>query len=177
MSVIVSKPPVAAESFPLSAQQAFLLGREREAGRPLLAGILLDLPAGCGPDRVRQAVLALSTRHEVLRTRYVRVTGLRLPLQSVRPEPEIAFATLERDEDVAVLLEAARPRLGRDGGPLLDATHLRGAGGTDRLFLAGSLCSLDRHSLALLAQDLEALLAGRAAGRDEALQYADYALW
>jgi amino acid adenylation domain-containing protein len=177
MSVIVSEPPVAAESFPLSAQQAFLLGREREAGRPLLAGILLDLPAGCGPDRVRQAVLALSTRHEVLRTRYVRVTGLRLPLQSVRPEPEIAFATLERDEDVAVLLEAARPRLGRDGGPLLDATHLRGAGGTDRLFLAGSLCSLDRHSLALLAQDLEALLAGRAAGRDEALQYADYALW
>ena len=136
----------------------------RPAGR-LRAGP--GAPGGAGAGRpARGPAHALRARHRP-----------RLPLQSVRPEPEIAFETLERDEDVAVLLEAARPHLGQDGGPLLHATHLCRAGGTERLFLAGPLCSLDRHSLALLAQDLEALLAGRAAGRDEALQYADYALW
>lgn len=159
-------------SFPLSAQQAWLIGRERALGHTLLAGILIDLPAGPAPDTVRQAVTALVHRHEILRTRYVSVAGLKLPLQSVEPAPDVTFVAADGELALPTLLELARQPLDSAIGPLVAAILL-----PSRLLLAVPRHSVDEASLALLARDVQALLAGTAVEVGDALQYADYALW
>ena len=168
----VEDTPALAGSFPLSAQQAWLIGRERALGRTLLAGILIELPDGPTPDAIRQAVAALACRHEILRTRHVAVAGLKLPLQSVDPAPDVAFVAADGELALPALLELARQRLDPGAGPLVAAILLPG-----RLLLALPRRSADEASLALLARDLRALLAGTAAEDEDALHHADYALW
>lgn len=163
-----------ADLFALSGQQALVFARQR-SDRPAVAAILLELPPGTDPQGLEAAVLDLCQEHEVLRTRYVAVPGLRLPVQSIGADPACAFRRVEAGTPADALLADAAAGLAATDGPLLVADRIAGdAGGADRLLLAGLSASLDPRSLNLLAGRLLGTAAG---GGDGAFQYADYAAW
>ena len=101
---------VEADLFALSGQQALVFARQ-PSDRPAVAGILLELPPGTDPRGLENVVLGLCREHEVLRTRYVTVPGLRLPVQSIGADPACAFRSVGSDASVGALLAeaAARP--------------------------------------------------------------------
>ena len=167
MNVMTEDAPAAVAGFPLSAQQTFLLGRERALGRPLAAAVLVDLPRGWS----RTAVAALVQRHEILRTCFVRVAGLKLPLQS--PGADMAeVETWPGDLDDEGLVALARHKLDPAARPLVVGIAHRAAG--DRLVLAAPLHSLDQASLTLLGLEL---VEGAEPDADDRLHYVDYAVW
>ncbi|MGQ9367586.1 non-ribosomal peptide synthetase [Azospirillum sp. ST 5-10] len=164
-----------ADVFALSAQQAFVLARHPASGHPAVAGVVVDLPDGTDPGRVAEAVEALCREHEILRTRYVPLPGLRLPVQSIQDGPACAVRTVAAGAVPEALLAEAAARLDLAAGPLLVADVIPGDGATGcRVLLAGPACSLDARSLAVLAARLRG---APAAADEEALQYADYAAW
>jgi hypothetical protein len=127
-------PPAA--GFELSSVQARLW---RWQGPSALAGesaaeLVLALPADADEVRLRASLAALCARHEVLRTRYVSLPELRLPLQVIEPEPSIAWNTPERGS-AQVWVRCARSEQGL------------------RLRLQLAALALDAQSLARLAAE------------------------
>jgi amino acid adenylation domain-containing protein/non-ribosomal peptide synthase protein (TIGR01720 family) len=168
----------AADSFPLSAQQAYLVDRERASGQHLVGSVVIDLPPEVSSQTVRAAVTALALRHEILRTRYVPVAGLKLPMQLIGRELAVAFDVIDSGWDEAALMATAHTRLDPVAGPLLAATMLRQQQTTGQLFVAAPLASVDVASLTMLASDLRSSIAGiESVPNEGALQYADYAAW
>ena len=155
-----------AEIFQASAQQAALLRAARNAGRSLMATLLLPA-SDVGDDTQWQAALTqLAARHEILRTRYTQVPGLKLPAQAITEQVQVRLLR-------AATLDQAR-ELARDALEQVPLVAVRCDG---QVLLAAPLASLDRSSLRLLAQELRALGRGQALPEFDALQYADYAAW
>jgi amino acid adenylation domain-containing protein len=150
---------------------------------------LYRLGAGLLPAALAAALARLVERHEVLRTRYLRVAGA--PVQSVDapsavPLPEVELAALPEaaGEDEARRVAAGLFRRAFDlgaGGPVRVAlVRLR----PDERLLLLSLhhVATDGWSMEVLERELGALYTALAAGREPALpplpiQYGDFAAW
>jgi amino acid adenylation domain-containing protein len=150
---------------------------------------LYRLGAGLLPAALAAALARLVERHEVLRTRYLRVAGA--PVQSVDapsalPLPEIDLAALP---EAAAKHEARRVAAGLfrrpfdlgAGGPIRGALVRRRP--VERLLLLSlHHVAADGWSMEVLERELGALYAALAAGREPALpplpiQYGDFAAW
>ncbi|AJQ48232.1 MULTISPECIES: non-ribosomal peptide synthetase [Pseudomonas] len=153
--------PAHQDAFPLSAQQGAVLVRP---GQPLAAFACVHVPGAYDEARLGLVLAELQRRHEVLRTRYLRLDGLRRPVQVVEqgaPAPLQPVAGRESLEHAPFV--AAVEQVGGDGFVV-------------RLGVA--LASVDRQALQELASELRAGYAGSLAPADEeALQYIDYASW
>ncbi|MFY0571228.1 non-ribosomal peptide synthase/polyketide synthase [Archangium lansingense] len=138
---------------------------------------------------LKQALRALVTRHEALRTTFTELQGQ--PVQVIAPEPSLTMPVVdlaalpleEREAEAArqASQEAARPfDLGR--GPLLRAMLLRLGPDTHTLLLTAHHIVFDGWSIGVLVRELGALYGAGVSGKPPALeplpvQYADFAAW
>ena len=74
------------EGFQLSLQQE-RLWRLRESGNSSQAHCLLQIKGQVNPLLLEQAVNALLTRHEIFRTTFQRLPGMKLPVQVIEEKP------------------------------------------------------------------------------------------
>ena len=176
---------------PLSfGQQRLWLLEQIEGHNPALH---LTLPLGLqGPLDVtilRNALLAVMTRHEVLRTGYVLERGQ--PVQRVLDEVDLALPCTDlsthdgparRDALAALVSEAAREPFDLATGPLVRARLARLAARDHILVLVLHHTVTDRRSMEVLTQEL--LVSYHALARNMpsplvelAVQYGDYATW
>jgi amino acid adenylation domain-containing protein len=142
-----------ATGFRLSPQQELLFLRDR--GTSTQCAVALE---GVDADRLRERLGELTRQYEILRTAFVRSTGMRLPTQVILDEVDV------------VAEEAARP-FDTAQAPLLRAVLVPSAE-SHVLVLTAHPAIADAQSLLGLAQSL-----GTAGEGEEPLQYADYAEW
>lgn len=153
--------PAHQDAFPLSAQQGAVLTRHEQ---PLAAFARVRIDDAFDEARLGQVLAELQRRHEVLRTRYLRLDGLRRPVQVVDPGAPAA-------------LQAAASREALEQAPFVAAVEERGSD-SFVVLLGVALASVDGQALQQLARELREGYAGTLAPADEdALQYIDYASW
>ena len=175
--------PETATSFRLSPQQERLwLAEDEPTGRSLG---LFQLTGPLDTDRLREALLRVVERHEILRTTFQRQAGMRLPLQVVHrelaPQWEVHDLTgLGPDE-----AEARRAQLAAAAesgvwnladGPLVRALVLSLAPDRSLLVLSVAAVCADAASVVTIAREVAAHYAN-ASVAVEPLQYADFAEW
>ncbi len=140
-----------------------------------------ELTGPLDPESMRQALEAAVSRHEILRTAFVRPAGLRMPLQVVQGEGSVSWTTTDLDAADEAEWEQRLAGLRREQierpidlerGPLLQAGLLRKEG-RQVLVLSAPSIVLDARSLELLARECLA----DAPADAEPLQYGDYAAW
>lgn len=165
--------PAHQDAFPLSAQQGAVLTRQDRLGRPLSAFVRVHIAAVCDLSRLRAVLDELQRRHEVLRTRYLRMDGLRRPVQVVEQDAlsplhpalagqagEVVRSALQQAAFAAAVVEEAS-----------DASAFV-------VLLGTCLASVDARALQQLAEELRQGYASSLPPADgEALQYIDYASW
>ncbi|HEV7516356.1 MAG TPA: amino acid adenylation domain-containing protein, partial [Thermoanaerobaculia bacterium] len=194
----MSTLPASSEGFRLSAQQEhlWLLAAGRAERFPALASLSLegelDRTALCA------ALADVVARHEILRTGFQALPGVRIPLQVIGEAPSPDLLPLA-DHDLSGLSPEARAErlseLQRQAGeepfeldrpPLLRAHLARLAAGRHRLIVALPALSADRRTLTLLAAEIGRCYAARLRGGNApgqegpeapAMQYADFAEW
>src|SRR6476646_6904037 len=174
----------AAMSFRLSPQQELLWSNNPNGpvGGPHVA---IGIAGNVEPARLRDGLLRVVERHEILRTTFPRRSGMHVPLQVVHESLAPAFdevdltalSAVEQDARVAELEQAARSRVwDYESGPLVHAQLA--ALGPDRhvLVLAVAAPCADAGSLSTATSELAAQYAGGPVA-DDPLQYADFAEW
>ena len=151
--------------FRLSPQQEQLWRRQPEGPR-LAARCVVDV-GGSTAGVVRGALERLIARHEILRTTFAPLPGMRVPRQVIHDRLDPMWL---EDEDEADCLDAAI-------GPVVQASFRVQPGRLLLAFGVHAACA-DARSLVLLARELRAEIAAAEAGAaGEPLQYADYAEW
>jgi len=170
--------PAVVRGFPASLLQRRLdaLAARNGSGRSG-AALRLDLPRASEAARVERALAALAGRHEILRTRLVRLAGMAEPLQVIAEPGELAIPfEVWSDASMAdpdALLRALEERAG--DAPLA-AALVPAAAGAPLLLVSLPASSADEASFQVLAAELERELAGLPAD-GEPMQYADFAAW
>jgi amino acid adenylation domain-containing protein len=163
--------------FQLSPQQARLwqLGENTPAFR---AQIAIRLEGTLEVARLQRAVERTVARHEILRTRFRRQAGLRLPFQVVTGSVEFDWTESDwSSEDLPRVLAGERARaLDFERGPLLRAALYKRSGSESALVLTLPAVCADGESMNKLAEEICSAY-GRQAELPDVLQYADYAQW
>lgn len=97
------------EGFELSPQQARLWHlQQSERGALSDARLCLRLPEGVNVERLKASLNSLVERHEILRTRYHQLPGMRLPVQVIEEQVDLgAHLNFAQDGHVALHLPAA----------------------------------------------------------------------
>ncbi|MFJ9457471.1 amino acid adenylation domain-containing protein [Kitasatospora sp. NPDC101447] len=152
--------PEQIEGYQLSPQQRAVHLREDAQGR---ATHRISTPSVLTPGELADRMEALVAEHEVLRTRYSALPGLRLPVQVVDPAGPVM---VEEDTDGRTLLRAGE----------LTVEHTRSQDGTVLLIGLPRL-SVDRESWSILTGFLLGESAEPGPVEEEPLQYADVAAW
>ncbi|MNF32362.1 Tyrocidine synthase 3 [compost metagenome] len=167
--------PAHQDAFPLSSQQGAVLARQEFFGRPLIACARIRLAGPLDEPRLRELLNALPARHEVLRTRYLRLEGLRRPVQVVGTDATVELRVEQGADAEACARQALREKLA--DAPFAAVAIVDGDAGFV-LLLGAPLASLDARALAQLAEELrQGYTNGLPAPDAEALQYIDYASW
>lgn len=152
------------EIFQTSAQQALIL--QANPDQPLGARLWLNFAEPLQPALLQPVLSRLCERHEILRTRYTQVAGLKLPVQEI--SQQVRFSVLSADSEAQA---RARVAAALAEVPLVACVLGR------QLLLGVALASADEVSLLLLGRELECLYQGQALAPFDGLQYADYAAW
>ncbi len=183
--------------FRLSPQQRHLWAlRPQETAGAYVSRCLLGVTGPWTPDDLAAALREVTAAEEILRTRFRRLSGIRLPLQVIAESAEPEVVTV----DLSDVPEAERPAAFREragafaaaplditgegdaaAGPLraLVAEVVPGDSGAAELLaylVLPGLCA-DATGMERLAGRLAAALAGRPVADDEALQYVDVSEW
>jgi amino acid adenylation domain-containing protein len=180
-----------AAGFKLSPQQQQLLaGARAGAGEVAQCAVLLDGPVDV--EDLRQALLDVVARHEILRTTFVRPAGMRVPQQTIGEDPAAAVSLTQAaldwpagEDDPAALERLMRDEARREtqarretdpaSGPTARAL-LAGEGEKQLLLLTVHAACADATSLLALVRELCESYSGVQAP-EEPVQYADYAEW
>ena len=164
-----------ATGYRLSSQQAALCHDQlwNIAASPAMV-IEISHPMPVDQQRLRACLLQLIDRHEVLRTAYRSVAGLRYPLQYIG-KTVCAWQEISSVETDAEAIQVARESLDSACGVLLSCVFVN----CSRIALTGWGGSLDATSLSDLACRWIKLYEGAPdiAPDLEIIQYADYAAW
>ncbi|NEY32356.1 amino acid adenylation domain-containing protein [Streptomyces sp. PRKS01-65] len=174
------------EGYRLSFQQQ-RLWRLADLGLPSWAQTLITADGDLDTERLAAALHDTAARHEILRSAYQRVPGVRTALLVVRdPDERRPHWT---QEDLRPLDEAARWRrideaaraarrlpCGGPDDPVLRATLFRLGPQRHALLLTTTALAADGPALRLLAGELAQRYAG-APPAEEVLQYSQFAEW
>ncbi|WP_223445086.1 non-ribosomal peptide synthetase [Pseudomonas sp. BF-R-19] len=174
MNTTALEPSV--DVFQTSAQQAFYLRAQELGARPLFAALMLPVGKAVDARALRRALEALGQRHEILRTLYRRLPGMKWPVQSLCDG--LPLTLLGNQPSVAEALSRSREAMVEDSSQALVVAHVEDGAGQPFITLLAPACSFDEASLRVLASELGSLLRGETLGDDEdALQYLDYSAW
>jgi amino acid adenylation domain-containing protein/FkbM family methyltransferase len=142
------------QGFLLSPQQERLWELARATGQPFRACLAMSLAGEVDAAALRAALLRVVARHEILRTRFALLPGMRLPCQ-VPAETETALAWAE---SAAAAPAAPADGPGGNGGPeqepVVHARLERQADGLHRLRLELPALCADAQSLVNLAREI-----------------------
>ena len=138
-------------------------------------------------EKLRLAVRAAVLRHEILRTGFVHLPGMNVPLQVVENEPQFEWTVCNLnylDEKEAAharsnAIEVASQRtIDYEKGPMLEAWLLKESGDEQTLLLTLPAMCADRVSMLNLAGDISRFYASDNPDLpQEPMQYADLAHW
>ncbi|HEV2472256.1 MAG TPA: hypothetical protein VGS41_06295, partial [Chthonomonadales bacterium] len=160
--------------FRLSPLQANLWAAQADA-LPLAAQCAVQIECAITESDLANALERAAARYEILRTRYVRPTGMKLPLQVMsETAPALRIVDSESGDPQQVIeqvLCADRQAVGNAYGALLAATMVRFGNNRPVLTLTASALSMDSASLLKLAEEIcgSDVIPG-----NDVLQYADY---
>ncbi|ROL75559.1 amino acid adenylation domain-containing protein [Pseudomonas vranovensis] len=168
----MNAPVDPSEVFQVSAQQASILDAQQARGTILGAQLIMTFDAPIDRQRLEQAAIGLSERHEILRTEYRNMPGMKRPVQVIHAQPRLCLLSVApgsfEQAGPACLAQLASHSLVLGLGSGEDAHRLR---------VAAPLASLDEVALGLLEEQLRALYQGQSLAPFDGLQYADYADW
>ncbi len=142
----------------------------------------LAVHGGLDGAALAAALRAAAARHEALRTAFVRLPGMEMPLQAAAEEVHVAFREVDLDAGGApapaeLAAEDARfAEADLERGRSLRCTLCRRRGGPDLVLLTAPALCADRQSLVNLAAEVGRALAG-GGEEDEAAQYIDFSEW
>jgi len=162
----------------LSLQQRRVWLQQR-SGEAFHGQIALRIAGDLDSGRLREALRGIARRHEILRTVFRRLPGMKVPTQTVLPELEPAWREVElgSEEEIERFLgEVRRSPFDFAAGPLLRATLARTGEGRHLLALDLPALCADAKTLANLMRELAATYAGEPL-EDETLQYAQFTEW
>lgn len=167
--------PAHQNAFSLSAQQSAVLAVQDRLAYPLCALTRVSFAQALDEARLGVVLERLMERHEVLRTRYLRMDGLRRPVQVVESQACMKF-WVERGQSAQ---EHARQTLREAVADTpFAAVAITEGDAAFTVWLGAPLTSLDARALAQLAEELRQGYAGDLPAHDpDALQYIDYATW
>jgi amino acid adenylation domain-containing protein len=173
------------EGFRLSPQQRWLWLLQGGVG-PYRAQASVLLSGALDPAALRRALAAAVSRHEVLRTAFVRPPGIKAPVQViglqeaewVTHDLEGVAADVQARQVDALLAEAAQRPFDPESGPLLRAALVRLGAESHLLVLTLPALCADGRTLRNLVRELAAG-PGEPAGAEgeEVLQYLQYSEW
>jgi len=83
------------EGYRISPQQAQVFLRQRGSLRPLLAQCVIRLDGSVDLPTLRDAISEVVLRHGILRTRFVRPTAIKLPLQVISDESHFDWRIID----------------------------------------------------------------------------------
>ena len=165
--------------FRLSPQQRrlWLLA---EGGAGLAAQCAVGLEGPLREEALREAWLRAVARHEILRTTFHEVPGLKAPVQVVGDETHASWQgpTAGDPSDLEELLRQERERpfdLAR--GPLARARLVRRGTGSHVLVLTLHPLCADATTFDILFDELSRVYAGRGGEADAPVQYVAFAEW
>ncbi|MBB5953901.1 non-ribosomal peptide synthetase component F [Saccharothrix tamanrassetensis] len=159
---------VRVEGHRLSVQQR-RVWRVLESGRPCSAQALVAIEGLLDASRLAAALRAVVREHEILRTTYHRVPGVRTAVQVVRDDMGLEWSEVDGAVERIAADERARP-FDLEHGPVVRATlFVR----TRRLLITLCPMAADRATLRLVVGWTADHYAGRTPG--EALRYVQYA--
>jgi amino acid adenylation domain-containing protein len=169
--------------FQLSPQQK-RVWQLQEKGQPLASQIALGLEGSLDVDRLRAALKKVIERHEILRTSFLRPSGLKFALQVVNSNAEAkweqvdlrAVAPGELEARLRPVLAAAKLDLTAQSGTLHAFLAILPANHAILVLTAPALCA-DSATLKNLLSELVLLYGEDAVGGADPLQYADYSEW
>jgi amino acid adenylation domain-containing protein len=174
MNTTALEPSV--DVFQTSAQQAFYLRAQELGARPLFAALTLPVARPVDAQVLRRALETLSQRHEILRTLYRRLPGMKWPVQSLCDGLPLTLPG--NQPSVAGALSRSREVMVEDSNQALVVAQVEDEAGQPFITLLAPACSIDEASLRVLASELGSLLRGDTLADDEdALQYLDYSAW
>jgi amino acid adenylation domain-containing protein len=163
-----------------AAQEDSLLQRQVGSHGNVLS--VVSIAGRLDPQALREAVHAVSARHEALRTTFHRRPGLRVPLQVIQEHLAPGWREVDlrghAEAVAAAIAEETSGAVDQEQGPLFRAALLRTE--DERYLLVLSLDAMigDPTSCANLVSETIEVYAGRGAGLPEApLQYADFTAW
>ncbi len=174
------------EGFRLSPQQRRIwLFAQQDGAAAYRARAVYRVEGPVDPDRLRKAVDALAMRHEILRTKYSRLSGMSEPLQVIEEGSIVAFTDREKPaaggSGVSSSASAGSSGSGNAAPEDLARITLERSGPDTRLVLDFTALTADRESLDRVLVELdEAYRSGENEPRPstgETLQYADVAEW
>ncbi len=176
--------------YKLSPQQKHIWQlRSKSGNSACLLHCELGIRGRLDPEKLKEALRAAALRHEILRTAFVQLPAMNLPLQVVGAEPDVEWNVCDLshlDQDEASLarrhaIEAASARnINYEKGPMLQALLLNEAVDEQILLLTLPTMCADRISLLNLAGEISQIYAANAsqpADGDEPIQYADLSHW
>jgi amino acid adenylation domain-containing protein len=179
------------EGFRLSPQQRRLWLSQR-GGPAYHAACAVGLEGPLDSSALRRAVARLVARHEILRTTFQWLPGMKLPVQVVGEESAYGWSEVELGDEAGpaqrraaverLLGEALAEGFDFERGPLLRCTLARHSPDEHALVVvAPSLCA-DALSLANLVGEVARNYGALAAGggtpaEDEAVQYVQFSEW
>jgi amino acid adenylation domain-containing protein len=166
--------------YELSPQQKLVF---RQSPEKQTAGLAILLEGHIETGELRQAIEALITRHEILRTRFQRRTGMRFPFQVVRERAEISWEEIDLSAiDRAGQKSSIEEMLGQGSkidseiGSLVACRLVKLDPNRSVLLLVFSLAAADSRSLNLVFREIASLYDGQPVS-EEVVQYADYSEW
>jgi amino acid adenylation domain-containing protein len=160
--------------------------REEGSASPYVARCLVCFEGDLAVAPLRRAVEEVVLRHEILRTRFLCLPGVKTPLQVVADQlPPLvreidlrARGSQAAGEELERLWRAAalHPHELADG-PLLRVWLVRVEESAAHLVLSLPALCADRAALAVLVREIGLAVAGAPGGGEEVLQYPDLAQW
>jgi amino acid adenylation domain-containing protein len=166
-------------AYELSPQQRQIFTRHREKDA---IGIAILVEGKADVTKIRDAIESVVSRHEILRTRFQRRTGMRFPFQVVSEDVQFPwvevdltqFSVDEQELRIKQTLEG-RSKINIETGPVLSSAWAD-IGNRQVLALTFSALCVDDASLGTIFSEIANVYSGEQLP-EEVLQYADYSEW
>ncbi len=150
---------------------------EEGSASPYVARCLVGVEGDLEVALLRRAVEEVVLRHEILRTRVLRLPGVKTPLQVVADRLPPRVLEAPGDELEQLWREAATCLRDLTDGSLLRVWLVRTEGSAAHLVISLPALCADRAALALLVREIGLALAKAPGDGEEVLQYPDLAQW
>jgi amino acid adenylation domain-containing protein len=170
-----SNSTLATAAFKLSSQQE-RVWLQHENGAPQFAQGVIGFDCEVDVERLKRALQQLVAKYEILRTRFRRQTGIKLPFQVIQEGTQFRFEQITNGEIELLLRRDRESPWELESGPAIRALLATTPSGSRLAITLPALCA-DSSTLKNLFLELAAGYAGQDADANEVMQYADLVEW